>query len=244
MKNAFKRFSTVLVSVLTLVLMIGTTVFADGERLDYMDFGETVISINAGESKTIRFRTLYNWTYYIQGATSKKTYLETDFSAGTSYITFHIGEDETAKNVFFHFYIDDEKVQSTDIHDFVEIYVQPAKNAEVQNATPAEAVTNAAPSGKVDLTFADGKSGYAALINDGKVVMMYDAAGTALASFSVSNGSLQKLELTGTTSNGANYFNVKAPANGTVNISDSDKAVMTSKGFGGIYLNGSQIAWP
>ncbi len=243
MKNLVKKISTILISVLTLVMMFGTVVSADGSRLDYFDFGETVIKINAGESKTISLRTPYKWTYFVEGATSKKTYIETDFASGSSQITFHIGEDETGKNVFFHFYVADERVQSTDVHDCVEIYVQPPKGTAAA-APVAEPVVAPAQTGKVNCNFADGSSGYVALINDGKVAMLYDAAGTGLASFSVSTTGLQNISVTGVVSNGGNYFSVTGPAGGKVNISDSDKAVMTAKGFAGISLNGTCINWP
>ena len=238
--NAAKRILATFLSCITLVMMLGITVSADSSLPDYFDFGETVMKINAGESRTIVFHTPYNWTYYIAGATSKKTYLGTDFKSGTSNITFYIGEDETGKNVFFHFYIDDERVHSSDVHDCVEIYVQPPKGSTQTQTAPAAA----APQDNKVYTFADGTTGYASLINDDKIVMLYDANGTALASFSVSNNGLMKLTPKGVVTNDGVYFDIVAPSNGTVNISASDKAVMIGHGFKGIYLNGIKVDWP
>ena len=149
MNKIFKRLSSIFALTLALIMTIGSTAYADGTRLDYMDFGDTVLSIRAGESKTSTFRSLYHWTYYITGATSKGTYLETDFSTGQINVTYHIGADETGKNVFFHFYIDDEAVANDDIHDFVEIYVQPAATtipaAEMVTTPVAETAASAVP---------------------------------------------------------------------------------------------------
>ena len=119
MNSRIRRHLAAFLAMLTLVMMMGITVSADSSAPDYFDFGETVMKINAGESKTITFRTPYNWTYFISGATSKKTYLSGNYQSGTSQITFNIGEDETGKNVFFHFYVDDERVHSKDVHDCV-----------------------------------------------------------------------------------------------------------------------------
>ena len=245
MNSRIRRYVAAFMAMLTLVMMMGMTVSADSSRPDYFDFGETVMKINAGESKTISFRTPYDWTYFITGATSKKTYLSGNYKAGTSQITFNIGEDETGKNVFFHFYVADERVASTDVHDAVEIYVQPPKNtaapANAPETTAAPAASTTTP--KNVYTFADGCKGYAELINDGKVVMLYNESGTALASFSVSNNGLMKLTPKGVVINDGNYFDIGAPSNGTLNISESDKQVMLVHGFKGIYLNGNKVNW-
>ena len=103
---------------------LSTSSLAYSDEPDFFDFQDTVMSINAGETKTMWMRANYNYTYYLGPHTSKSTYLECSFASGTQNVTFHIGADEQQKNVMFYFYVDDERVQNTDVHDNVEIYVQ------------------------------------------------------------------------------------------------------------------------
>ena len=120
-----KRFFAVLSTAMLLCITImQTNVYAYSDIPEYFDFGDACVSINAGESYTMWFRSTYNYTYYIGDHTSKLTYVECTFHSGTEYLVFHIGPDEQVKNVFFHFYVDDEQVHSDDVHDCVEVYVQ------------------------------------------------------------------------------------------------------------------------
>ena len=79
--------------------------------------------------------------------------------------------------------------------------------------------------------------------------MLYDAAGTALASFSVSNGTGNMPKITAFSGvaqqNGQNYFVITTSDKKatTIMISDSDKAVMKKKGFAGVCLNGTFKNW-
>jgi hypothetical protein len=74
-------------------------------------------------------RSTYDYTYYIEGATSAATYMECSFKSGTEHVVFHIGDDEEGKNVFFHFYVVDDRIGSDDVHDCVEVYVKNPKPA-------------------------------------------------------------------------------------------------------------------
>ena len=51
----------------------------------------------------MRLRAVYDYTYYIAGATSSATFLECSFKSGSQDVVFHIVEDEQGKNIFFSF---------------------------------------------------------------------------------------------------------------------------------------------
>ena len=195
----------------------------------WLDFGETTMSIDAGSSHTMWLRSEFDYTYFIEGATSQSTYCECSFSSGSQYVTFHIGADEQGKNIFFHFYGNDERLASADAHDCVEVYVQ--------NIKPLN------PS--IPVTIAGGKAG--TIVQTGNVSMLYNDKGVAMASFSLSNGpgNMASYAQQGVVSNGANYFSlVTASKNATPKISESDKAVMLANGFAGICIDGKYVNWP
>ena len=122
-----------------LTFSFSSRAYAYSERLDYFDFEQTVLKMDAGTTKDIRIISYYDYTYYVGPHTSSATYMECTFHSGTEYVRLHIGPDETVKNVFFYFYVDDDKVGSKDVHDCIEVYVQKidpetAQNVEAQKA--------------------------------------------------------------------------------------------------------------
>ena len=227
--NKIIRCLTAAVLGLALIAMIPAgKAYASSEQF-WLDFGETTMSIDAGSSKTMSMRSDFNYTYYVEGATSDATYLECSFKSGSQNVTFHIGDDEQSKNVFFHFYADDERLGTKDAHDCVEVYVQNIK--PVNNSLP--------------VTIAKGKTG--TLVQTGKISMLYNEAGVPMASFSLTkgNGIMAGYRQTGVVSDGANYFNVATgDKNATPVISESDKAVMIANGYAGICIDGKYVNWP
>ncbi len=203
--------------------------YAYSEIPDYFDFGDATIAIPAGGSYKMWLAAHYDYAYFIEGATSDATYLECNYKRDSGYVTFHIGADEQGGNVFFHFYVRDEKVENQDLHDCVEIYVQ---NRQPVNQS-------------LQVPIAGGKVG--TLSKDGKRSMLYNDKGVAMASFSLTlgNGKVAEFGMKGVESNGANYFSVitgydyAAPV-----ISESDKAVMLANGYAGVVVNGKFINWP
>lgn len=123
MKQINKILATLLVFV-TFFTVFNIKTFAYSEIPEYFDFGDCVVNIDAGSTKDVWLRSNYNYTYFLGPHSSQKTYLECSYKAGSEYVRIHIGPDETTKNVFFYFYVDDDKVQSKDIHDCIEVYVQ------------------------------------------------------------------------------------------------------------------------
>ena len=227
-----KKLSLLLSVIFALVLILASPAlraYAYSE-VDCFDFGDATLSIEAGGSKQMWFRTEYDYTYYIEGATSSATYLECSFGAGSQYVTFHIGPDEQGKNVFFHFYVTDERLQTEDKHYCVEVYVQNIKATDAAVVAP----------------IAGGRNG--SLVQTGNVSMLYNQAGVAMASFSLGtgNGVMTSYKQQGIVSNaGANYFTVTASdGNASPKISDSDKAVMSANGYAGVCVNGAFKNWP
>ncbi len=217
---------------------------------NYFDISDRVLKIRAGESYTFPFfYSRYDYTYFITGSTSDRTYCECDWKAAGTYPTLHIGADETGKNVFFYFYADDYSKNMTvgegvERYAVVEVYVQPADPSQV---LAAGTKTVLAQSGAVGFT--GGSTGTLSLIREDTVAMLYDAKKTPLASFSVNDGSgaMPKLSYGGTVQqNGLSYFTITTSRKGglSVRISASDKAVMLSKGYAGVNLNGTITSWP
>ena len=101
-----------------------------------VDFEQTTMSIDAGSSRTMWMRSDFDYTYFTEGATSAGTYLECSYSSGSQNVTFHIGEDEQGGNVFFHIYANDDRVNSDDAHDCVEVYVNNRKSLSPSGVKP------------------------------------------------------------------------------------------------------------
>ena len=228
MNKIMKCLTGVILGIALIAMLPTTKAYASSES-EWMDFGETTISIPAGSQHTMWLRTDFDYTYFVDGATSKGTYCECSFKSGSQNVTFHIGEDEQGKNVFFHFYIDDERLQSKDAHDCVEVYVQ---NIKPVNTT-------------VPVTIANGKTG--SLTQNGKISMLYNEAGVAMASFSLTKGKgvMAGYTQSGVVNNGASYFNLTTgDKNVAPVISESDKAVMLANGYAGVCINGKYVNWP
>lgn len=227
-----KIFKGLLLSVLTAAITIFTmnlNAFAMSDVPDYFDFQDTVLSINAGETKTMSMRANYNYTYYLGPHTSAATYLECSYASGTQNVTFHIGADETVKNVFFYFYVDDDRVQNKDIEDNVEVYVQ-----NIQTTYDS-----------ISVTLGDGKTG--TVSKNGNTAIMYNQDNVAMASFALSNnnGHAATNGLKGVVENGAKYFDVvSGNPNATPVVSESDKGVFIANGFAGVCVNGNYKNWP
>lgn len=124
MKKTLTRFISIFTAALILALSFGTDAQAYSERLDFFDFEQTVFKMDAGSTKDIRLVSYYDYTYYVGPHTSAGTYMECTFKSGTEVVRLHIGADETVKNVFFHFYVDDKRIGTVDVHDCIEVYVQ------------------------------------------------------------------------------------------------------------------------
>ena len=227
MNRRVKALLGVVLGIIMIAMIPATNVYAYSSVWCF-DFEDAVISVPAGGTHTMLFQTRYDYTYYTEGSTSNGTYLECSFSSGTQYITFHIGEDEQGKNVFFHFYVDDPRLETTDKHDCVEVYVQNIKSGNSNLQVP----------------IAGGKTG--TLVQNNKISMLYNETGVPMASFSLTkgNGVMDTYTQQGVVSNGANYFNVAAGAGfSSPVISESDKAVMLANGYAGVCVNGNYKNW-
>ena len=228
-KSGFiKKLCGIILSVFVLSSFVGNIeAFAYSEIPDYLDFGDSVVSINAGESKEVWLYAHYDYTYYLGPHSSTGTYCECKFKSGTEYIKLHIGADETEKNVFFYFYIDDPKVPSKDVHDNIEVYVQNITAAPETLAVPIA-------------------GGTGTLKKQGNIAMLYNAQGIAMASFSLTKGAgnMASIAIKGVANNGSNYFDVTSDSDSSPVISESDKAVMLANGYAGVCVNGKFKNWP
>ena len=117
----------VFAAVMAMVMSIGIfniQSFAYSAIPEYFDFGDCVVSMDAGSTRDMWLRATYDYTYYVGDHTSSKTYIECLQKSGSQYIIIHIGPDETVKNVMFYFYVNDKKVDRKDLYDSIEVYVQ------------------------------------------------------------------------------------------------------------------------
>ena len=241
MQKFFRKFCAVICAVLALTLMCGSTVLADGRDTSLFDFGQTVLTIPQGGSAKISLYSRFDYTYYITGQTSKKTYLDADYHSGSGNVTFHVGADEKIGTVTFYFYA----VDHDGTYDSVQVHVVSPTSAQATGqkaATAAVATTVAVP-------FTDGTTGSETLQSSGKVALISDAAGTPVAAFSLTGANGQLLSMqTGAVVNhgGFNWLSVAASlGNGTVNVNlaAADKAALMARGIGGLCLNGQYVAW-
>ena len=252
MKRYLRKLSVILCSVMLLTLLFGTTVLADGTDTSVFDFGQTVMSIYQGGSQTISFYAKAGYTYYVRGNSSKATYCECSGNSGSSYITFHIGADETAGNtVNFWFYI-----EGSDEHDLVQVrVVQNSKLAGTYTGTATSAVTTPVISSAIPqvaqttITFPGGSTEIVSVTGN-LIGMLMDSKGTPLAAFSLANKNGQALTMqlqNIVTANGISYIGVYTPvpaSNITVSISAADRAAMTARGIAGVYIGQQYILWP
>ena len=240
MKKIFRKFISGICAALVLTLMCGSTVLADGRDTSLFDFGQTVLTIPQGGSAKISLYSKYDYTYYITGQSSKKTYLDTDYKSGSSYVTFHVGADEKVGTVTFYFYVADRD----GTYDSVQVNVV-AAGAKANAATTAQTTAKTATA----VPFTDGTAGSLTLVSGGQAALVSDAAATPLAAFSLTgtDGKLAAMTIGAVVNhNGANWLTVNTAAGKalTINIGAADKAAMTARGIGGLCLNGSFVAWP
>ena len=143
MKSIFRRLTAVICSALIISLSLGAKAQAGSSIPFAFDFGETVLKMDAGSTHDLWMISHFDYTYYIGPHTSAGTYVECTFKEGSEYARLHIGADETVKNVFFYFYVDDKRVGSTDCYDCIEVYVQKIDPAAVQNVQAHQAAIDA-----------------------------------------------------------------------------------------------------
>ncbi|MCR5669979.1 MAG: hypothetical protein K6G10_03155 [Butyrivibrio sp.] len=227
-----KIMRTVIAVISSLVFVLGAfspKVYAFSERMDVFDFEDTMLDIAAGSSRTMKFKSYFDYTYYIKNCSSSGTYIDCSFGSGTQDITVHIGADEQEKNVEFVFYVADDKYPSTDVHDNIIVHVK-----NIQAAAPAGA----------QVPLAKGNGTVSAANN---IAMLYSAAGVPMASFSLTKGegNMASLLYKGVVVNGSKYFDVTSGNDyASPVISESDKNVMLANGFAGVCVNGVYKNWP
>ena len=244
MKKLFRKLSAVICAVLALTLMCGSTVLADGRDTSLFDFGQTVLTIPQGGSAKISLYSRFDYTYYMTGQTSKKTYLDADYKSGSSNVTFHVGADEKIGTVTFYFYA----VDHDGTYDSVQVRVVSPTSAQAagQKVTTTTPATTASA---VAVPFTDGTTGTETLQSNSKVVLISDAAGTPVGAFSLTgtSGQLVSMQTGAVVNNGGfNWLSITtAIGNGTmtVNLAAADKAALMTRGIGGLYLNGQYVAW-
>ena len=111
--------------------------FAYSEIPDCFDFEQCCVSMDAGSTRDLWIRATYDYDAFVGNHTSSKTYIECSEKSGSQHIVLHIGPDEQEKNVFFYFYVDDKRVDSHDLHDCIEVYVQNIDTSYQQRADMA-----------------------------------------------------------------------------------------------------------
>ena len=129
MKKITRKIISGLLLAMMLVTVLNVKSFAASDYEYGFDLGDTVVSMNVGTTKDVWMWSRYNYTYFIGDHTSKDTYCECKFSKGTEYIRLHIGKDETVKNVFFYFYIDEDPAKNGSNYASIEVYVQGINSA-------------------------------------------------------------------------------------------------------------------
>ncbi len=140
MKKTVSRILSLLMAFVFAVLTLSTTAYAYTENPGYFDFGDCVVSVDAGGSKSVTLQASYDYVYHMGPHTSKLTYCECKQKKGTETIVFHVGPDETEKNVFFYFYIKDDSVKEKEIFDTIEVYVQKINKDYAANTAAADAL--------------------------------------------------------------------------------------------------------
>ena len=129
-----ERFISGLLLALMLLTCFNVKSFAASDYPYGFDFGDTVVTMDAGSTKEIYFWSRYDYTYYISEHTSKGTYCECSFKKGTEYIKLHIGKDETVKDLAFYFYIDEDPAKNGSNYAGIEVHV---KNINTAFSDPA-----------------------------------------------------------------------------------------------------------
>lgn len=137
------NFSIAMAMALVMLSTVSIESQASTQQPGYFDFEQQVIKMDAGTTRQLRVVNNYDYTYYLGPHTSAATYMECSFKKGTEYVTLHIGPDETVKNVFFYFYVDDKSLGVVEIQDCIEVYVQKIDPAAVQKVAENTAAQNA-----------------------------------------------------------------------------------------------------
>ena len=141
MNRIIKRIISILCVAAVIALAFPSESLAYSSRMDYFDFEQTVIKMDAGTTRELRIDAYKNYTYYLGPHTSAATYMECTGKSGRENVVLHIGPDETVKNVFFYFYVDDESVGVCEVYADIEVYVQkidPAAAAKVNENKAAQ----------------------------------------------------------------------------------------------------------
>lgn len=144
MKNMIKKCICGLLMAFLLVGSFNITSYAasDFPYPNVFDFEDQAMKINVGESRTFWIQSTYNYVCYIGNHSSQSTYIQCSCKKGTEYATIHIGPDETVKNVFFYFYVDEDPYKNGSQYATIEVYAQgigqagTASNAAYAAATP------------------------------------------------------------------------------------------------------------
>lgn len=124
MEKMIKRIICGLLMAFLLVGSFNITSYAASDYPEVFDFGDTTLKINAGETKEVWVQSKYNYVCYVGDHSSKGTYIETSCKKGSEYVKIHIGADETVKNVFFFFYVDEDPYKDGSKYAGIEVYVQ------------------------------------------------------------------------------------------------------------------------
>ena len=251
MKKMFKKLTAFICSVLVVTFLAGSTVFCGGTDTSVFDFGQTVLSIRQGESASISLYAYKNYTYYVRNNSSKKTYCECSGNSGSSTITFHVGDDETAgKTVDFWFYIEGS---GSDQHDLVQVRVVQGTSSAASStgiiSGSTQAIASAIPQvASTTIAFTSGGTGIVSVTGN-YIGLVSDSNNTPLAAFSISNkkGQMAMMQLQNiVTANSISYIGVYTPLatnNLVINISDTEKAAMMARGIAGLYINQQYILW-
>ncbi|MBQ3790526.1 MAG: hypothetical protein II800_06305 [Lachnospiraceae bacterium] len=231
-----------------LALPMGAETARAASQCPYFDFYDTVMTVAPGGSYKSYFESTADYAYYVQGATSKQTYVECSMKSGAQYLIYHIGPDETAKSVYFYFYVWDYRPEigglAADFWDSTEVRVK--QTGIVPPAKTQEAPKKATASTALPVTVKGGKTWSLGLIQGETIAMLYDEAGNEKAAFSISDGTgkMPTLKLGAVVQqDGKNYFTVTTKKGNTVKIGDADKKMMIKKGFAGVCLNGTYLTW-
>ncbi len=124
MKKMLKRCISGLLMALLLLGTFSVTGHAASDYPEVFDFGDTTLKINAGETKEVWIQSKYNYVCYVGNHSSQGTFVECSCKRGSEYVKLHIGADETVKNVFFFFYVDEDPYKDGSKYAGIEVYVQ------------------------------------------------------------------------------------------------------------------------
>ncbi len=135
MKKIVKKCICGLLMAFLLINSLNITSYAASDYPEVFDFGDTTMKINTGETKEVWIQSKYNYVCFMGDHTSKGTYIECSCKSGSEYAKIHIGADETVKNVFFFFYVDEDPYKDGSHYATIEVYVQGIGQAAAPVAT-------------------------------------------------------------------------------------------------------------